>query len=209
MKNSSQEQRLINHYEGRLWALKGLFGFPVLSQNSKSAFENVIPFFESRQQEKLLGTLRAEASFSLCELSCEKYSLQTTVQSSIVYARNSSRDSQAKLIVTFVVKWREFHGNKKIATTLICYARHVMLQTGQQQEKTRVFKIYSSRFLDITYLNGCEQRLLFARQLTQRKCSLCLQGNCWEAQIYLSSEVGLKNMLLHPFCLEKPDSQSN
>ena len=98
---------------------------------------------------------------------------------------------------------------QNIATTLICYARHVMLQTGQQQEKTRVFKIYSSRFLDITYLNGCEQRLLFARQLTQRKCSLCLQGNCWEAQIYLSSEVGLKNMLLHPFCLEKPDSQSN
>ena len=25
-------------------------------------------------------------------------------------------------------------------------------------------------------LNGCRQRLLFARQLTQRKCSLCSQG---------------------------------
>ena len=40
-----------------------------------------------------------------------------------MHARNSSRDSQAKLIVRSVVKWREFRGNKKIALTLICYAR--------------------------------------------------------------------------------------
>ena len=30
-----------------------------------------------------------------------------------------------------------------------------------------------------TDLNGCRQRLLFARQLTQRKCSLCSQGREW------------------------------
>ena len=28
-----------------------------------------------------------------------------------------------------------------------------------------------------TDLNGCQQRLLYAQQLTQRKCGLCLQGN--------------------------------
>ena len=49
-------------------------------------------------------TLRAETTFSLCEL--------TAVQFSIVHAQNSSRDSQAKLIVRFVIKWRKFHGNK-------------------------------------------------------------------------------------------------
>ena len=38
-----------------------------------------------------------------------------------MHARNSSRDSQANLIVKSVVKWREFRGNKKIATTLICW----------------------------------------------------------------------------------------
>ena len=30
-----------------------------------------------------------------------------------------------------------------------------------------------------TDLNGCRQSLLFARQLTQRKCSLCSQGREW------------------------------
>ena len=37
--------------------------------------------------------------------------LLTTVQFFFVHARNSSRDSQAKLIVRSVVKWREFRGN--------------------------------------------------------------------------------------------------
>ena len=35
------------------------------------------------------------------------------VQLSIEHARNSSRDSQTKLIARSVVKWREFRGNKK------------------------------------------------------------------------------------------------
>ena len=39
------------------------------------------------------ATLRAEATFSQCELACEKQPLPTTVQFSIVHARNSSRDS--------------------------------------------------------------------------------------------------------------------
>ena len=36
-----------------------------------------------------------------------------SVQFSIVHVRNSSRNSQAKVIITSVVKWREFHRNKK------------------------------------------------------------------------------------------------
>ena len=54
-----------------------------------------------------------------------------------------------------------------------------MLETGQEQEKTRFFKFIRPHFW--TDLNGCRQRLLFTRQLTQRKCSLCSQGKlCWD-----------------------------
>ena len=35
-----------------------------------------------------------------------------------------------------------------------------------------------------TGLNGCRQRLLFARQLIPRKCSLCLQGKVFSACIF-------------------------
>ena len=97
----------------------------------------------------LHSTLRAEATFSLCELACEKQPLPTTVQFSIVHARNSSRDSQAKLIVRSVVKWREFRGNKKIATTLICYARLTQCSKPVKKRKQLIFLIYSSRFLDV------------------------------------------------------------
>ena len=106
--------------------------------------------FHSRVKD--LFTLRAEARFSLCELACEKQPLPTTVQFSIVHARNSSRDSQAKLIVRSVVKWREFRGNKKIALTLICYARFTQDSRNalnrSRTGKNQFFKIYSSRFLD-------------------------------------------------------------
>ena len=50
------------------------------------------------------STPRAEATFSLCEMLCKKWPLSTSVQFSIVNARNSSRDSQAKLIVRSVIK---------------------------------------------------------------------------------------------------------
>jgi len=56
-------------------------------------------------------------------------------------------DSQAKLIVRSVKIWHKFHGNKKIATALICYARLMQCSKPVKQEKTR-FLIYSSRFLD-------------------------------------------------------------
>ena len=63
-------------------------------------------FFGPDPLDPLAGfTLRAEATFSLGELRV------TTVQFSIVHARNSSRDSQGKLIVRSVVKWSEFRGN--------------------------------------------------------------------------------------------------
>ena len=64
-------------------------------------------------------------------------------------SRNSSRDSQTKLIVRSVVKWREFRGNKKIATTLICYAS--LTQSSKpvkNRKKPGFYNIHSSRFLD-------------------------------------------------------------
>ena len=93
-------------------------------------------------------TLRAEATFLLGELVCEKQPLQTTVQFSIVHARNSSRDSQARLIVRSVVKWCEVRGNTKIATTLICCTRCTQCSKPVKNRKETVFLIYSSRFLD-------------------------------------------------------------
>ena len=97
-------------------------------------------------------TLRAEATFSLCELACEKQPLTTTVQFSIVHARNLSRDSQAKLIVRAVVKWCEFRGNKKkcVSSDLLrkTHARLTQCLKPVKNRKNPVFLIYSSRFLD-------------------------------------------------------------
>ena len=73
--------------------------------------------------------------------------------------------------------WHEFHGNEKLGQ--LCFARqdsrnnHTMLQTSQEHEKTRFLKFICSDFW--TDLNGCQQRLLFAHQLTKRKWSLCWQ----------------------------------
>ena len=89
--------------------------------------------------------------------------------------RNSSRVWQAKLIVRSVFKWREFHKNNKIATTLICYARLMQCSKPVKNRKKPIFKFIHPDFW--TDLNGCRQRLLFERQLTQQKCSLCSQGN--------------------------------
>ena len=90
-------------------------------------------------------------------------------------SRNSSRDSQTKLIVRSVVKWRGFRGNKKIATTLICYAR--LTQTSKPVKNRKNPGFFTFIRPDFwTDLNGCRQRLLFARQVTQRKCSLCSEG---------------------------------
>ena len=86
-------------------------------------------------------------------------------------------------IVRSVVKWREFRGNKKIATTLICYARPTQCSKPvKNSEKKNPFSWFIRPDF-WTDLNGCRQRLLFARQLTQRKCSLCSQGNNFPAQL--------------------------
>ena len=70
-------------------------------------------------------TLWAEVTFSKGDLTCKKKPLLTTIQFSNMHVRNSSCDSQAKSIISrSVIKWHEFHRNKKISTTLIfCYAR--------------------------------------------------------------------------------------
>ena len=59
-------------------------------------------------------TLRGEATFSLCELACEKQPLPTTVQFSIVHARNSKLFRyfdkimvvNVKAIFTIIVKFQ-------------------------------------------------------------------------------------------------------
>ena len=67
--------------------------------------------------------------------------------------------------------WHEFHGTEKLGQ--LCFARqdsrnnHTMLQTSQEHEKTCFLKFICSDFW--TDLNGCQQRLLFAHQLTKRK----------------------------------------
>ena len=99
-----------------------------------------------------------------------------------MHAQNSSRDLQAKLIVRSVVKWREFRGNKKIATTLICYAR-LTQDSRNALNWSRTVKSAFLKFIRPDFwmdLNGCRQRLLFAHQLTQQKCSLCSQGMSWQ-----------------------------
>ena len=58
---------------------------------------------------------------------------------SIVHAQNSSRDWQAKLIIRSVIKWHEFCGKKKIATTLICYARLMQCSKLVKNRKKPVF----------------------------------------------------------------------
>ena len=99
-------------------------------------------------------TLRAEATFSLCELSCEKQPLLTTIQFSIMHVRNSSCNSPTKLIVGSIVmgKWHQFCGNKKIVTTatttLICHTRLTQCSNSVKNRKNPVFQIYLSRFLD-------------------------------------------------------------
>ena len=93
-----------------------------------------------------------------------------------MHKQNSSCDSQAKLIVRSVLKWHKFHRNKKIATTLICYARLMQCSKLVKNRKKNSFFL----FIHLPFwmdLNGCQQRLLYAQRLTQRKCSLCLQGN--------------------------------
>ena len=66
----------------------------------------------------------------------------------VASARNSSLDSQAKLIVSSVVKWRESRENKEIATTLICFPRLAQCSKPVKNRKKSRFLIYLSRFLD-------------------------------------------------------------
>ena len=89
---------------------------------------------------------------------------------SIVHARNSSRDSQAKLIVRPVVKWRECRGKNCDKSDLL-RKTHVRLTQCSKPVKNRkktVFLFIRPDFL--TDLNGRRQRLLFAPQLIHRKC---------------------------------------
>ena len=52
------------------------------------------------------------------------------------------------------LSWRSVRGNKKIAITLICYARLTQCSKPVRDRKNPFFKIHSSRFL--TDLNGCQ-----------------------------------------------------
>ena len=67
-----------------------------------------------------------------------------------MHARNSSRDSQAKLIVRSVVKWREFRGNKKNYPQLWLLAR-LFVNKAENLPKENMPPIFSAIFLLKTY----------------------------------------------------------
>ena len=88
---------------------------------------------------------------------------------SIIHARNSSRDSQAKLIVRPVVKWREFRGKNCDKSDLLrkTHTRLTQCSKPVKNRKNPFFYLFVQIWTD---LNGCRQRLLFTRQLIHRKC---------------------------------------
>ena len=63
-----------------------------------------------------------------------------------MHAQNSSRDLQAKLIIRSVIKWREFCGNKKIATALICYVRLAQCSKLVKNRKNLLFLKFIAGF---------------------------------------------------------------
>ena len=88
--------------------------------------------------------------------------------------QNLSRDLQAKSIIRFVVKWREFQGNKKKSDNFDLLRNALnWSRTGKNQ----FFKIYSSRFLD-----GFEWLLAEATPAHTAKCSFCSQGTTTHAE---------------------------
>ena len=66
------------------------------------------------KQRNKLKNCQTNYRTKLHDKSSSPEACKTTVQFSALYARNSSRDSQTKLIVRFVVKWREFREKKNI-----------------------------------------------------------------------------------------------
>ena len=103
-------------------------------------------------------------------------------------AKEASADSRsifyracAKISTPFaVIKWREFAGIEKIATSLICYAQLKQCSKPVNMVKNRKNPFFLNLFLQISgqiWTVVGRSRLLFARQLiTQRKCSFCSQG---------------------------------
>ena len=89
-------------------------------------------------------------------------------------AQNSSRDSQAKLMVRSVIKWLAFRGNKNNCDNSDLLCNTPANSKLVENRKKPVFKFICPDFW--TDLNDCRQRLLFARQPTQWEWSLCLQG---------------------------------
>ena len=68
---------------------------------------------------------------------------------------------------------------QKIGATTICSQDSRNALNQSRTGKNPVFLIQCPDFR--TDLNGCWQRLLFAPQPTQRKCSLCSQGKEWSS----------------------------
>ena len=84
------------------------------------------------------------------------------------------REWQAKLIVRSVVKWNEFCGIKKVATTLICCTRLTQCSKSVKNRKKPVFKIYSSRFPD--HFERLSAEATFRTPAHTAKCGPCSQG---------------------------------
>ena len=102
---------------------------------------------------------------------------------------HASRDLQAKLIVRSVNKCSEFCRNKKLQQLWSAMQDSRNALNRSRTGKKPIF-ICPDFWTD---LNGCQQRLLFAWQLTQRKCSLCSQGISYQT-------------LVKEFCIDSPIS---
>ena len=82
----------------------------------------------------------------------------------------------ASKIVRSVVKWREFRGNKKWGNSDLLRKTHAQCSKRVINMKNPFLFICPDFWTDF---NASWQRLYFARQLTQRKCSLYPQGICY------------------------------
>ena len=112
------------------------------------------------------------AKSSLCQQPF--HFLSITVQFSLVHARNSSCKSWATLIVRSVVKiGMSFTAKKNWDNSVLLRKTHAIITQCSKKEKTLFLKFICSDFW--TDLHGSQQRLLYAHQLTKRKCSLCWQ----------------------------------
>ena len=131
--------------------------------------------WELVKQRNKLKNCQTDYRSKLPDKSSSPEAIKTTVQFSIVHVRNSSRYSQAKLIVRFVVKWREFRGNKKLRQLWSATQDSRKCSKPVENRKNPFFNLFVQIFGRIWAIVG-RGYFSHAMQITQRKCSLFSQG---------------------------------